>query len=125
MLEFLHLLTTLKVSMRLLITILFVSTLAICGNCQVKDNIVQYSSHLFINSGNHLNAENVLLINDEWLDMQDANDLNNLPSGSIMPKTNSDSQNFESTRVASFITEIHSNFFSVLLLDLPPPSISI
>lgn len=109
--------------MRLLVTILFVLFFAVCAYSQGQtikgERTEKYSSQVSALSG-----QNAVLF-DEWQDTQETCDLDNVTGIPVIPKINSGSQNFLVSRVAPYILQIHSNYFSVLFLDLPPPAVSI
>ncbi len=112
--------------MRIWITIWIVSGFAVCGNCQSLNlQLTQLPKKLAFFSQNGLNVCNALLINDEWLDTKEPNDPNGSGGIPLLPDNFHEFNSIATSRTAIHKAKIHSRLIPVLLLDLPPPSISV
>lgn len=112
--------------MRVLTTILFVFVFAAYGNCRETHNMVYPTAihKLFLTTG-HSDALNAILMDEEWLDTREGNDFEHFENVAVLPEIHSDSPDVEVGGVAHYNSVLPLNLFTVLLLDLPPPSISI
>ena len=112
--------------MRQLAIILFVLFYVLVGKSQSSDlsknQIIDNS--VFLVNGNS-SGGNPLLFQNEYFDVQDSNDYGSFDSDFVLP----DSQNYfhhsEIEIVAVVLPRLRLIQVSELLLDLPPPSLSI
>lgn len=111
--------------MRVLTAILIVILFTVFGNTRTKENPVNPDTHkTLLISADHSGLSNAIVMDDEWLDTQETNDLD-YAVVSIIPDLYSDTQNLEICAIVPDTYEIQTIFYSPLFLDLPPPLISI
>lgn len=111
--------------MKVLAAILFFIVFVAIGNCQAKENPINSNTQkTLLISTNHTGISNAVIMDDEWLDTQETNDLA-YSFIACLPDLFNDSQKLEICGIVPDTYEIQRIFYSPLFLDLPPPVISV
>jgi len=106
--------------------ILFFLSFVLAGSSQSQAlSNKQINCNLNFVSNDNSSNQNALFLQDDYFDIQDSNDYGSFDSGFILPDSHNYSQHSEIEIVADVLPPLQLNQVGELLLDLPPPSLSI
>jgi hypothetical protein len=112
--------------MKLFTIIVCVLFFALAGRSQVQKNLHQQnscSSVLAVNENSF--RPNTVISQDNFFDEQDSNDFDEFDCVIISPDSNFNSPQFEIKDIVIIIPRLHLIHVGELLLDLPPPLLSV
>lgn len=112
--------------MRQFAIIVFVLVLALAGKSKVQNiSYKQIGCNSILAVNENSVYKNAIIFQDNFFDEQDTNDFDGFDCVFVLPDSNYNSQQYEIKSVAAVLLRLQLIYVGELLLDLPPPLLSV